>query len=185
MQSSYQNPYCMNLKFMVVCALQVIRKTRDPRWNEEFQFMVDEAPVDDKIHIEVRSQRRGLPFHNKVNHACYLQSCRLQKLFFWWPPCPLKSISVNLSGITGACWHKSSGCCEQWSDQPAIPPHQLEKRDDTRRNQMEHCVILCTVSILLVDLYVVTLAPICFCSFWCLQRVVTSMNSADSRVACL
>ncbi|BAF20312.2 Os06g0685300 [Oryza sativa Japonica Group] len=48
-------------------AFQIIKKTRDPRWNEEFQFMVDEAPVDDKIHIEVVSKRRGLrlPFRNK------------------------------------------------------------------------------------------------------------------------
>lgn len=46
---------------------KIIKKTRDPRWNEEFQFMVDEAPVDDKIHIEVVSKRRGLrlPFRNK------------------------------------------------------------------------------------------------------------------------
>ncbi|RLN11766.1 synaptotagmin-3-like [Panicum miliaceum] len=27
---------------------KVIRKTRDPRWSEEFQFMVDEPPVEDK-----------------------------------------------------------------------------------------------------------------------------------------
>lgn len=55
-------------------AFQIIKKTRDPRWNEEFQFMVDEAPVDDKIHIEVVSKRRGLrlPFRNKVSQSLLL-----------------------------------------------------------------------------------------------------------------
>jgi hypothetical protein len=50
----------------------VIRKTRDPRWSEEFQFMVDEPPVEDKVHIEVKSKRRGLPIRNKVSHTCSL-----------------------------------------------------------------------------------------------------------------
>jgi hypothetical protein len=58
--------------------LQVIRKTRDPRWSEEFQFMVDEPPVEDKIYIEVKSKRRGLPFRNKASHSCC--SCRPKHL---------------------------------------------------------------------------------------------------------
>ncbi|KAE8714427.1 Synaptotagmin-3 [Hibiscus syriacus] len=39
-----------------------IKKSRDPRWEEEFQFMVDEPPINDKIHIEVfsTSSRIGL-----------------------------------------------------------------------------------------------------------------------------
>lgn len=55
-------------------SFQIIKKTRDPRWNEEFQFMVDEAPVDDKIHFEVISKRRGLrlPFRNKVSQSLLL-----------------------------------------------------------------------------------------------------------------
>ncbi|PPD69872.1 hypothetical protein GOBAR_DD33249 [Gossypium barbadense] len=37
-------------------------KSRDPRWKEEFQFMVDEPPTNDKIHIEAfsTSSRIGL-----------------------------------------------------------------------------------------------------------------------------
>ncbi|KAK4392160.1 Synaptotagmin-3 [Sesamum angolense] len=35
-----------------------IKKTRNPVWNEEFQFLLDEAPVKDKIHIEVIGKRR-------------------------------------------------------------------------------------------------------------------------------
>ena len=34
--------------------------------------MVDEPPVQDKVHIEVKSKRRGLPFRNKVIHTCSL-----------------------------------------------------------------------------------------------------------------
>ncbi|KAL2229397.1 UNVERIFIED_CONTAM: Synaptotagmin-3 [Sesamum indicum] len=35
-----------------------IKNTRNPVWNEEFQFLLDEAPVKDKIHIEVIAKRR-------------------------------------------------------------------------------------------------------------------------------
>jgi hypothetical protein len=34
--------------------------------------MVDEPPVEDKIHIQVKSKRRGLPFRNKASHAALI-----------------------------------------------------------------------------------------------------------------
>ncbi|XP_065857423.1 synaptotagmin-3-like [Euphorbia lathyris] len=37
-----------------------ISKTRDPIWNEEFQFVLEETPLKEKIHIEVMSKRRSL-----------------------------------------------------------------------------------------------------------------------------
>ncbi|CAL5384694.1 unnamed protein product [Camellia sinensis] len=39
-----------------------IKKNRDPRWEEEFQFMLEEPPTNDKIHMEVvsTSSRMGL-----------------------------------------------------------------------------------------------------------------------------
>ncbi|KAF5773084.1 putative C2 domain, synaptotagmin-like mitochondrial-lipid-binding domain, C2 domain superfamily [Helianthus annuus] len=37
---------------------KILKKTRDPSWNEEFQFMLDEAPFEDVIHIEVISKRK-------------------------------------------------------------------------------------------------------------------------------
>ncbi|KAF3335620.1 synaptotagmin-3-like protein [Carex littledalei] len=43
----------------------VVKKSRDPRWDEEFQFMLDEAPIEDKIHIEVMNKRRGHLFRTK------------------------------------------------------------------------------------------------------------------------
>ncbi|CAN1824578.1 SYT2 [Linum perenne] len=32
-----------------------IKKNRDPRWGEEFQFMLEEPPINDKLHLEVNS----------------------------------------------------------------------------------------------------------------------------------
>ncbi|XP_012480059.1 synaptotagmin-1 [Gossypium raimondii] len=32
-----------------------VKKNRDPRWEEEFTFMLDEPPVNDKLHVEVQS----------------------------------------------------------------------------------------------------------------------------------
>ncbi|KAJ7978613.1 synaptotagmin-2-like [Quillaja saponaria] len=39
-----------------------IKKNRDPRWEEEFQFMLEEPPTNDKLHVEVvsTSSRMGL-----------------------------------------------------------------------------------------------------------------------------
>ncbi|XP_073310140.1 synaptotagmin-3-like isoform X3 [Primulina huaijiensis] len=42
-----------------------IKKTRNPYWNEEFEFVLEEAPVKDLIHIEVMSKRRLLGFLSK------------------------------------------------------------------------------------------------------------------------
>ncbi|OMO92773.1 C2 calcium-dependent membrane targeting [Corchorus olitorius] len=32
-----------------------VKKNRDPRWEEEFSFMLDEPPTNDKLHVEVHS----------------------------------------------------------------------------------------------------------------------------------
>ncbi|KAF8406606.1 hypothetical protein HHK36_008695 [Tetracentron sinense] len=32
-----------------------VKKNRDPRWDEEFQFMLEEPPTNDKLHVEVVS----------------------------------------------------------------------------------------------------------------------------------
>ncbi|CAL5416054.1 unnamed protein product [Camellia sinensis] len=39
-----------------------VKKNRDPRWEEEFQFTLDEPPTNDRIHVEVvsTSSRMGL-----------------------------------------------------------------------------------------------------------------------------
>ncbi|KAJ0025482.1 hypothetical protein Pint_09355 [Pistacia integerrima] len=45
-----------------------IKKNRDPRWEEEFQFMLEEPPTNDKLQVEVfsTSSRMGL-LHPKEN----------------------------------------------------------------------------------------------------------------------
>ena len=44
-----------------------MKKNRDPRWEEEFHFALDEPPTNDKLHIEVisTSSKIGL-LHPKV-----------------------------------------------------------------------------------------------------------------------
>nr|KYP44068.1 Extended synaptotagmin-2 [Cajanus cajan] len=34
---------------------KIMKKNRDPRWEEEFQFLVEEPPTNDKLHVEVVS----------------------------------------------------------------------------------------------------------------------------------
>lgn len=47
--------------------IQRVKKNRDPRWEEEFQFTLEEPPVNAKLHVEVvsTSSRIGL-LHPKV-----------------------------------------------------------------------------------------------------------------------
>lgn len=47
--------------------IQHVKKNRDPRWEEEFQFMLEEPPTNDRLHVEVCSvsSRIGL-LHPKV-----------------------------------------------------------------------------------------------------------------------
>lgn len=34
---------------------KTMKKSRDPRWGEEFKFVVEEPPINDKLHVEVHS----------------------------------------------------------------------------------------------------------------------------------
>ncbi|MQM11634.1 hypothetical protein Taro_044540 [Colocasia esculenta] len=42
-----------------------IKKNRDPRWEEEFSFMCEEPPVNDRIHVEVVSKAPSIGIHSK------------------------------------------------------------------------------------------------------------------------
>ncbi|XP_077252885.1 synaptotagmin-3-like isoform X3 [Tasmannia lanceolata] len=61
----HTNPYALVLFRGEKKKTKLIKKSRDPRWNEEFQFMLEEAPLDEKIHIEVMSKRKGFNLHFK------------------------------------------------------------------------------------------------------------------------
>ncbi|ONI03057.1 hypothetical protein PRUPE_6G235800 [Prunus persica] len=52
------NPYCLVSFGSETKITKMLRKTQRPSWNEEFQFVLEEASLKDKIHIEVKSKRR-------------------------------------------------------------------------------------------------------------------------------
>jgi len=46
--------------------MQHIRKNRDPRWEEEFEFVCEEPPINDKMHVSVLSKAPSIGLHSKV-----------------------------------------------------------------------------------------------------------------------
>ncbi|XP_059669145.1 synaptotagmin-3-like [Cornus florida] len=61
----HNNPYALVLFRGERKKSKVIKKTRDPIWNEEFQFMLEEPLVSEKIHIQVMSKRSSLSLQSK------------------------------------------------------------------------------------------------------------------------
>ncbi|XP_021660434.2 synaptotagmin-3 isoform X2 [Hevea brasiliensis] len=61
----HNNPYAMVIFRGEQKQTKLIRRTRDPRWNEEFQFVLEEAPLKEKIRIDVMSKGTGFSFRNK------------------------------------------------------------------------------------------------------------------------
>lgn len=59
----HTNPYAVILFRGEHKRTKVIKRNRDPRWNEEFQFMLEEPPFNEMIRVEVISKRRGFSFH--------------------------------------------------------------------------------------------------------------------------
>lgn len=44
-----------------------IKKNRDPRWEEEFEFVCEEPPVNERLHVEVISKPSSIGIHSKEN----------------------------------------------------------------------------------------------------------------------
>ncbi|OEL19472.1 Synaptotagmin-2, partial [Dichanthelium oligosanthes] len=42
-----------------------IKKNRDPRWEQEFEFVCEEPPINEKMHVEVISRPSSLGIHSK------------------------------------------------------------------------------------------------------------------------
>ncbi|KAK0585586.1 hypothetical protein LWI29_030910 [Acer saccharum] len=61
----HNNPFAMVLFRGEVKKTKKIKKSRDPCWNEEFQFVLEEAPLKEKIRIEIKSKQRGIGFRRK------------------------------------------------------------------------------------------------------------------------
>ncbi|XP_021668073.2 synaptotagmin-2 isoform X2 [Hevea brasiliensis] len=64
----HTNPYVRLLFRGEERKTKLVKKNRDPRWEEEFQFMLEEPPTNDRLHVEVvsASSRMGL-LHPKEN----------------------------------------------------------------------------------------------------------------------
>lgn len=63
--SRHNNPYVLVIFRGETKKSKMLKKTRDPLWNEEFQFLLEEPPLQDKIHIKVMSKRTSFSFHSK------------------------------------------------------------------------------------------------------------------------
>ncbi|KAJ0974222.1 hypothetical protein J5N97_016187 [Dioscorea zingiberensis] len=61
----HTNPYVRILFKGEARKTKHIKKNRDPRWEEEFQFMCEEPPVNDRIHLEVLSRPPSIGIHSK------------------------------------------------------------------------------------------------------------------------
>ncbi|KAH8515118.1 hypothetical protein H0E87_003827 [Populus deltoides] len=64
----HTNPYARLLFKGEEKRTKQVKKSRDPRWEEEFQFVLEEAPTNERLHVEVvsSSSRMGL-LHPKEN----------------------------------------------------------------------------------------------------------------------
>ncbi|KAK8518926.1 hypothetical protein V6N13_017814 [Hibiscus sabdariffa] len=56
----HTNPYVIVLFRGEKKKTRHVKKNRDPRWEEEFSFILDEPPVNDKLHVEVLSSSSGI-----------------------------------------------------------------------------------------------------------------------------
>ncbi|KAM7263420.1 hypothetical protein ACFE04_001103 [Oxalis oulophora] len=61
----HTNPYALIVFRGEEKRTKPIRKTRNPCWNEEFQFLLEEPPLKEKIHIDIISKRFGIGFRPK------------------------------------------------------------------------------------------------------------------------
>ncbi|KAF0892179.1 hypothetical protein E2562_013532 [Oryza meyeriana var. granulata] len=66
---------------------KVVKQKRDPRWEEEFEFVCEEPPANDKLHVEVLGTKRAL-IHSKeslgyvdINLADVISNKRINELY--------------------------------------------------------------------------------------------------------
>lgn len=71
----------------------MLRKTRDPRWNEEFQFTLEEPPLKESIRVEVMGKGTGFHFRSKVKKKIFYVLCLDQSLLMF------------LFGFNSLSWH--------------------------------------------------------------------------------
>ncbi|KAJ0969943.1 hypothetical protein J5N97_022820 [Dioscorea zingiberensis] len=84
----HTNPYVRILFRGDEKKTKYIKKNRDPRWEEEFQFMCEEPPTNDRIHLEVLSKAPSIGIHSKeilgyidINLADVVSNKRINEKF--------------------------------------------------------------------------------------------------------
>ncbi|GER51268.1 calcium-dependent lipid-binding family protein [Striga asiatica] len=64
--SRHNNPYVVIIfRGETKKSKVMMKKTRNPLWNEEFQFLLEEPPLQEKIHIKVMSKRTSFSLYSK------------------------------------------------------------------------------------------------------------------------
>ncbi|KAL4187395.1 hypothetical protein AMTRI_Chr09g38820 [Amborella trichopoda] len=61
----HTNPYARILFRGEERKTKHLKKNRDPRWEEEFKFRLEEPPVNDRLHVEVISKPSTIGIHSK------------------------------------------------------------------------------------------------------------------------
>ncbi|KAF3433947.1 hypothetical protein FNV43_RR25050 [Rhamnella rubrinervis] len=84
----HNNPYALVHFRGETKKTKMIKKNRDPIWNEEFQFMLEEPPLHDKIRVEVKSKSTGFRFRSKeslgyieINLADVVHNGRINQIY--------------------------------------------------------------------------------------------------------
>jgi len=61
----HTNPYVRLLLRGEEKKTKPVKKNRDPRWDQEFEFVLEDPPVNEKLHVEVMSKGSGLALHSR------------------------------------------------------------------------------------------------------------------------
>ncbi|CAA7033956.1 unnamed protein product [Microthlaspi erraticum] len=64
-KKKHTNPYAFVLFRGEKKRTKMLKKTRDPLWNEEFEFTLEEPPLRESIRVEVMSKGTGFHFRSK------------------------------------------------------------------------------------------------------------------------
>ncbi|KFK24870.1 hypothetical protein AALP_AA8G035600 [Arabis alpina] len=64
-KKKHTNPYALVLFRGEKKRTKMLKKTRNPRWNEEFEFTLEEPPLKESIRVEVMSKGTGFHFRSK------------------------------------------------------------------------------------------------------------------------
>ncbi|KAL6277689.1 hypothetical protein ACE6H2_021290 [Prunus campanulata] len=100
------NPYCLVSFGSETKITKMLRKTQRPSWNEEFQFVLEEASLKDKIHIEVKKAKKikAKATMTASTASLALPSLSPKTLALYTPkPTSVPFYSVSSSSLTLGC----------------------------------------------------------------------------------